>query len=135
MAARLTTGAFALILGCLASLAFAETLPDPTRPPQEAGLTGAVAAVHSGPVLQSVKISPGKRMAVISGQLLTVGDSLGEAELIKITESEAVLSGPEGRQTLALFPDVEKRVAIPPQGQPLKPPGRKSKRRTEQKAP
>lgn len=113
----------------------AELLPDPTRPPTEAGFAGAVVAIPSGPVLQSVKIASGQKMAVISGQLLTEGESFGEAKLIKIAEGEVVLSGPDGLQTLRLFPGVEKHTVLPPQSQPLKPPKNKSKRRTEQKAP
>lgn len=136
MVKHLIASFIVLVQGWAAMSVFAqESLPDPTRPPAEAGMVGAVAAVASGPVLQSVKIAPGRRMAVISGQLLAEGDRFGEAKLISIAEGEVVLSGPEGRQTLRLFPDVEKRVALPPQGQPLKPPVKKSKRKTEQKAP
>lgn len=125
---------------CLLPFAFhsalaAEVLPDPTRPAAEAGLAGDVAKVASGPVLQSVKIAPGRRSAVISGQLLAEGERFGAARLVSISESEVVLLGAEGRQTLKLFPGVEKRVALPPQGQPLKPAKNKSKRNTEQKAP
>lgn len=112
-----------------------EVLPDPTRPPAEAGLAGVVAAVASGPVLQSIKIAPGQRTAVISGQLLGEGDQFGEVKLVRITEGEVTLSGPQGRQTLRLFPEVEKRAALPPQGQLLKPPNNKPKHKTEQKAP
>lgn len=114
----------------------AETLPDPTRPPAEAGYMGsAVAAVASGPVLQSVMIAPGRRTAVISGQLLMEGELFGEAKLVRIAEGEVVLSSPEGQQTLRLFPDVVKHMALPPQAQPLSFPKPKSKRKTEQKAP
>ncbi len=136
MAKRLITGVFALVLGGGAAVLTAETLPDPTRPPAEAGLAGsAVAAVASGPMLQSVMIAPGRRSAVISGQLLTEGALFGEAKLVRIAEGEVVLSGPDGQQTLRLFPDVEKHVALPPQAQPVNLSKPKSKRKTEQKAP
>lgn len=113
----------------------AELLPDPTRPPLEAGLAGDVAMVTSGPVLQSVKIAPGHKTAVISGQLLAQGDRFGEMKLLSISESEVVLQGPEGRQTLKLFPGVEKHVAPLQQGQARQPVKNKSKRNIEQKAP
>ncbi|MFN3396916.1 MAG: hypothetical protein ACK4ZS_00095 [Sulfurimicrobium sp.] len=125
---------FAFCLLPFDSALAAEALPDPTRPPAEAGLTGDVAAA-GGPLLQSVKIAPGRRMAVISGRLLAQGERFGEARLVSIGESEVVLLGPEGRQTLKLFPNVEKYVARPPHGQALKPARNKSKRNTEQKAP
>lgn len=136
MAKRLITGVFALVLGGGAPTLTAEMLPDPTRPPAEAGFVGSAgAALTSGPVLQSVMIAPGRRTAVISGQLLTEGELFGEAKLTRIAEGEVVLSGPEGQQTLRLFPDVAKRVALTPQVQPTNPPQPKSKRKTEQKAP
>lgn len=113
----------------------AEMLPDPTRPAAEAGLSGEVAPVASGPVLQSVMIRPGRRTAVISGQLLAEGERFGDARLVRVSEGEAVLAGPVGRQTLKLFPGVDKHFARPPQQEKL-PGGRnKSKRNSEQKAP
>lgn len=136
MAKHLISGMFSLVLGVAPAVLMAETLPDPTRPPAEAGLAGAaLAAAASGPVLQSVMIAPGRRTAVISGQLLTEGELFGEAKLIRIAEGEVVLSGPDGQRVLRLFPEVEKHAALPPRMQSLNPPQPKSKRKTEQKAP
>ena len=138
MAKRLTQTIIAATLGWVATqAAAAEMLPDPTRPPLEAGYaaTGAIPMFDAGPVLQSVKIAPGRRSAVISGQLLVQGERFGEMKLVSISESEVVLLGPDGRQTLKLFPGVEKHVAFPPRGKPLKPAKNKLKRKTEQKAP
>ncbi|MBZ0105775.1 MAG: hypothetical protein K8H84_09105 [Sulfuricella denitrificans] len=111
-----------------------DMLPDPTRPPAEAGMMGDVAAVASGPVLQSVVIRPGLRSAVISGQLLVVGERFGDAKLIQVSEGEAILVGPEGRQVLKLFPDVDKQFAQPPQAETLKRGKNKPKRNSKQKA-
>jgi hypothetical protein len=97
--------------------------------------TGANASPDAGPVLQSVKIAPGRRTAVISGQLLAEGERFGAAKLLSISESEVTLQGPEGRQTLKLFPGVEKRVAHPMRSQLPVRDKNKSKRKTEQKAP
>lgn len=109
----------------------AEALPDPTRPPAEMSMTGGVAA--SGPVLQSVMLAPGRRNAVIGGQLLREGDTFGEAKLIKISESEVVLSGPDGEQVLRLFPDVEKIPARAPAATRQR--GSPQPERSERKAP
>jgi len=124
----------ALALGVGATPALtAEVLPDPTRPPVEAG-EETPGAVATGPVLQSVMIRPGSRAAVISGQLLTEGERLGDAKLVKISEGEVILVGSEGRQTLKLFPGVEKKFARPSQEETLKRGKNKSKRNSEQKA-
>ena len=94
----------------------AEALPDPTRPPAEASIMGGGGAVPAGgPVLQSVLIGPGRKSAVIGGQLLEEGDLFGDAKVVKISEGEVILSGPGGEQTLRLFPGVEKKPAPLPE--------------------
>lgn len=131
------TRELAFLFFCLWPVGFsmaAEVLPDPTRPPAEAGMMGDVAAVPSGPVLQSVVIRPGHRSAVISGQLLTVGERFGDAKLVQVSEGEVVLVGPEGREVLKLFPGVEKQFARPPQTETLKRGKNKPKRNSKQKA-
>ena len=138
MVKRLIQAIIAAALGWAATqAATAEVLPDPTRPPLAAGFaaTGANAPPDAGPVLQSVKIAPGRRMAVISGQLLAEGERFGAAKLVSISESEVTLQGPEGRQTLKLFPGVEKHVAHTMRSQLPVRDKNKSKRKTEQKAP
>jgi MSHA biogenesis protein MshK len=91
----------------------AQSLSDPTRPP--ASLRGAQEgnqqSVTSGPILQSVLVSPERKVAVISGQTVSLGEKYGDARVVKITESEVVLSGSTGVQTLKLFPGVVKNVA------------------------
>jgi hypothetical protein len=126
----------AALLGCAVAQA-EEALPDPTRPAPEA-IIAVGAPARSGPVLQSVMIRPGSRTAVIGGQLLAEGDLFGEARLVKITESEVILSGPGGEQTLKLFPGVEKtsRVTqnVVPEAAPKR--GKEIKNRnTERKVP
>lgn len=114
----------------------AEFLPDPTRPPAEAGVEAPGAPVAAGgPLLQSVMIRPNRRTAVISGQLLAEGERFGDARLVRVSEGEAILSGPDGRQTLKLFPGVEKHLAPPPRQETLPRGQNKSKRNFEQKAP
>ncbi|BAN36472.1 mannose-sensitive agglutinin (MSHA) biogenesis protein MshK [Sulfuricella denitrificans skB26] len=126
---------FTLALGVGAAQALAaEMLPDPTRPPVEAGVVEFAGTAATGPVLQSVMIRPGHRTALISGQLVVEGERFGDAKLIKISESEVTLIGPEGRQVLKLFPGVEKNFARPPRREVLKRDKNKSKLNYEQKA-
>lgn len=91
------------------------SLLDPTRPPasvQEPVVPGSPgspgggaesAPSHSG--LQTVILGKGhKPMAVINGVMVELGDKVGEATLIKLSEFEAVLQGPAGREVLHLLP-------------------------------
>lgn len=92
-----------------------QSMSDPTRPPasfrsgQEAGFQPAT---PSGPVLQSVLVAPGRKVAIISGQTVSMGEKVGDARVVKITESEVTLSGSNGVQTLKLFPGVEIHEAL-----------------------
>jgi MSHA biogenesis protein MshK len=88
----------------------AQGLVDPTRPPG-ALAAGGDAAATSGPVLQSVMLSQGRKMAMISGELVVLGGRYGSARLVKLTESEAVLKDGAETTVLKLFPLVEKRMA------------------------
>ncbi|TCS39083.1 MSHA biogenesis protein MshK [Paucimonas lemoignei] len=101
--------------GCLLMLAgsgqvLAQThLPDPTRPPVSLHAGAAAEASGSGaPVLQSVLISPKRKVAVISGETVQVGDRIGDARVTKISEGEVVLSRDGKPQSLKLFPGIEK---------------------------
>lgn len=94
------------------SPAIAETLRDPTRPPDVLYAPDDGAGIEAGPVLQSVLISPGRRTAVISGQSVKTGDRFGDGRVVRISETEVVLKTGSGLQTLKLFPDVEKRTAV-----------------------
>ncbi|WP_232522224.1 general secretion pathway protein GspB [Sulfuriferula plumbiphila] len=89
-----------------------DALQDPTRPPADLSQGNAGALVPSGPQLQSVRISARQRSAIISGQRVKVGDKLGDARVVMITENEVVLKGGSGLQTLKLFPDVGKRIIL-----------------------
>ncbi|MEO7495925.1 MAG: hypothetical protein ABIT83_05295 [Massilia sp.] len=97
-----------LMLSCAGALAHAEVLPDPTRPPASL-LRGAGAgpAVADVPLLQSILIAPqqgGRRVAVIDGQTLRVGDKYKGAVLTSMTDSQVVLQSGAKRQVLKLFP-------------------------------
>ena len=85
------------------------TLADPTRPPAAFDASPA-AAFAPGPVsgLQAVIMRPGRKpLAVINGSTVLLGGKLGDATLVHLSESEAVLLGPAGREVLRLTPGVE----------------------------
>lgn len=103
--------AAALVLG-IAGLAGAQSggLVDPTRPPRVAAeQAGAPERQPAGPQLQSVLISPTRRIAVISGSAVPLGGRYGEATVASISESSVVLKYRNRRQTLHLVPEAEKR--------------------------
>lgn len=95
----------------LAGMAAAQSAPlaDPTRPPGAGGESGAEAAAPEGVRLQSVLISPTRRVAVIDGRAVALGGRIGDATLETITESAAVLRYADRRETLWLMPGVDKR--------------------------
>lgn len=102
---------FLLIVPCAAVTAGAQGLTDPTRPPGVLSGPAIDGAAGGGPVLQSVMLSPGRKVAVISGEMVVLGGRYGSARLVKLTESEAVLKDGAETTVLKLFPLVEKRMA------------------------
>ena len=91
----------------------ASTLADPTRPPAIFAQPGEQAGDEPAgkPVLQSVIISPGRKIAIISGQTLKLGERYGDARLVKITETEVVLRTENEYQSLKLYPQIEKKTS------------------------
>lgn len=101
--------------GCQA----AENLADPTRPPDVySGVREEVdAAPPPIPELQSILLSASRQVAVISGQAVPLGGKFGDAQLVKLTPSEAVLRTGETFLVLKLFPEVDKRERQASQGE------------------
>lgn len=97
-----------------AGAAGAQGLTDPTRPPGALAAATGDESVISGPVLQSVMLSQGRKMALISGEMVVLGGRYGSARLVKLTESEAVLKDGAETTVLKLFPLVEKRASVDP---------------------
>lgn len=101
-------------LAAVASLAGAQALIDPTRPPAameptpaSAGAGNAAGIAASG--FQAVILRQGhKPVAVINGVMVELGGKLNDATLVKLSESEAVLQGPSGKEVLQLTPAAEK---------------------------
>lgn len=102
---------FAFCLLPFSSATADENFRDPTRPPAALYAGDGGTEADAGPVLQSVRVSQGRPVAVISGETVRVGSTYGEARVVKIRESEVVLKTGNSLQTLKLFPDVEKRPA------------------------
>lgn len=97
-----------LSLWMLTSSTVAQTTLDPTRPPDliSVGREGGASPVV-GPVLQSVLISPGRKMAIISGQTVRLNGKFGDSHLVYIGETEVILRNGKTEQILKLFPDVK----------------------------
>ena len=110
MAHRLANLVFASLLLIAPAMVLAQAeLADPTRPPAELLVDEAGVEAVTGPVLQSVLIpKKGRAVAVIGGQQVYLGEMYGESKLIKLTEREAVLEGPDGVERLMLTPGIEK---------------------------
>ena len=109
----------ALLAGAV-GLGYAQSdslLSDPTRPPMTVAepVTTNPEGVPPPSGLQTVILRKGhKPMAVINGMTVELGDKVGEATLVKISESEVVLHGPAGNETLHLTPGVEKMNSLNP---------------------
>jgi MSHA biogenesis protein MshK len=106
--------ALGTVLAFMPALASPQVMTDPTRPPGfAAGEPDTGADPGSGPVLQSVMISPTRKAAIISGEMVRVGEKYGDAVLIKVAENEVVLKSGETTQVLKMYPGVEKREIVP----------------------
>lgn len=93
-----------------------DTLPDPTRPPQQVVKAAETAGNKpvAAAVLQSVILRAGmKPAAIIAGERIELGGDYGGAKLVKITEREVVLEGPSGVEVLLLTPAAQKRAVKP----------------------
>jgi MSHA biogenesis protein MshK len=81
----------------------AAELVDPTRPP--ASHSGAAEpAPAEGWQLTSILVSPERRVAVIDGRRLRVGDRLGDAEVVEIRLTGVRLRNARGVLELPLQP-------------------------------
>ena len=79
-------------------------LPDPTRPSSAVGDGDGVATGVHGLVLQSVLIAPQRRVAVINGKTLAVGERIGDVTVAAIRPHEVVVKRASGEFTLRLVP-------------------------------
>lgn len=90
-----------LVVALLAGVAVAASLPDPTRPPGLSGRTpGAAEAVKDDWQLGSILIASQRRVAVINGRPLTVGEQINGARLVAIEPGRVHLR--RGSRTIVL---------------------------------
>lgn len=101
----------ALALVSLAGAAGAQPkLADPTRPPNVTAVPGGEGVAEAPPPaqLQSVLISRGRKIALINGAAVPLGGRVGEATLVKISETEVTLRRGDELEVLKLHAGVEK---------------------------
>ena len=91
---------------------FAQGLRDPTRPHADVPHIAPLSGTHkskpqSKMVLQTILIAENRQTAVISGRVMSVGDTISGFRLSEIRASEVVLlKGRSETRTLRLYPDV-----------------------------
>lgn len=92
----------------LSTTAFA-LLNDPTCPPgQSPHISGASVGDLS---VQSIFVSPNRKMVVIGGRQLTVGDKIIGAEIVSIDAHTVTLQGKRGKFIIEIFQPINKKPA------------------------
>ena len=97
----------------LAVPAHAQSLADPTRPPNvaPAGAGNAQPAAGSSQRLESILISPNRKLAVIDGRTVTLGSKVDEATVVQIAETRVTLRQGAELKMLELYPGIERKPA------------------------
>jgi len=98
---RSMTAILGLLCAVLADSACA--LEDPTRP---AGYSTNVEVGTHEWILNSTLVGPDRRIAVINGQYVSEGDTLGNARVLGIHNSYVVIESAGERTTLQLLPGI-----------------------------
>ncbi len=99
--------ALAATLAFIAAGAQAQALVDPTRPPNF--VAGAQNEAPAGNQLTSILLSGGRKVAVINGATVPLGGMVGEARLIRVSETEVALKKGSEIEVLKLYPGVDKK--------------------------
>lgn len=99
--ARLSLAILAGLLGAAAQAADIGDLPDPTRP-QGAAPAATANGARSG--VQSILISPQRKLAVVHGRTVTIGDRVGDAVVVDIRPYEVILKRAGRESSLRLVP-------------------------------
>jgi MSHA biogenesis protein MshK len=85
----------------------AQALQDPTRPPAAAmAVAASPAASVAGPRLQSILVAReagGRRLAVIDGETVRLGEQFRGARVVRIGDNEVELARGAERQVLRLY--------------------------------
>ena len=114
MSSAMSTAVVLLVAAFAAGPAYAQALHDPMRPPSSSSTArDGDARGPQGPVLQSVILSQGRKLALIDGKTYAGGDKVGDAKLIAISASEVTLRASAGNKVLRLTPEAQKTFAAP----------------------
>lgn len=106
MARRLT---LYLLCALAANGAGAAPFADPTRPPSASASAGKD-EVSSGPRLESILLSPGRRLAVIDGREYRAGDAIGDGRIVSIAPTGVAIQRGAQTEILRLYPEFRQRV-------------------------
>jgi hypothetical protein len=101
----------------------AQGIVDPTRPPpgwlagesSKADPKAPAKTEEAGSVpVQLLLVGKTRRYAIVRGEL--VGEKTGETKLVEVKRNDVTVQSEKGRETLNLFPDVEKAPPRKPAG-------------------
>jgi MSHA biogenesis protein MshK len=106
-ALNMRKGALLFLLAAAGLQAQAQALQDPTRPPAAAMAPSASpAAASNAPRLQSILVgreAGGRRLAVIDGETVRLGEQFHGARVARIGDNEVELVRGKERQVLRLY--------------------------------
>ncbi|MFL6622704.1 MAG: hypothetical protein ACJ8J7_04155 [Sulfurifustaceae bacterium] len=98
----------AIVLVVVTATVHAGALSDPTQPVGFGARRAAPAPVPAGPVLQSTMVSPDRKVAVISGKTVKVGDTFDGAVVTDIKPYEVRMTRGGRETTLRMLPKLVK---------------------------
>ena len=84
-------------------------LSDPTRPWQSSGYQQQRPQTAASYTLNSTLVSSTRRVAVINGQHVSEGETVGNAIVVKIGKYDVLLQSPNRQINLKLMPDIVKK--------------------------
>lgn len=106
---------FLFTLFLLPLQASAQALPgDPTRPPDASSMptdNGTGVSMPNEARVKIIKIpvkSKTKASALIDGQMVRLGENLGDTRLVGVSENGLILEGEEGKSPLPLIENIQK---------------------------
>lgn len=102
---RRPTVTCALLLATAVAVNAHAGLPDPTRPLTTAPSTGnsGTTAANETLILHSVLIAGERRLAIINGRRVQVGDTVGRSRVVRIEAGEVHLRRDGELQTLTVY--------------------------------
>ena len=113
MMMQYTNKRLTLMLGL--SLYFAQVqageavLSDPTRPWQSSGYQQQRPQTAASYTLNATVVSSTRRVAVINGQHVSEGETVGNAIVVRIGKYDVLLESPDRQIKLKLMPDIVKK--------------------------